>query len=94
MAEESGVGASAEVEDLELQPSMRVDQSKRKSGGPVRSSIVDTGERVDVDRSTLEAILDVSSRIQNIQKKSKVSMSTLAFGHESYKDKQVNKHTE
>lgn len=47
--------------------------------------------RVDVDRTALEAILDVSSRLQDIQKKSKVSMSTLAFAHDSYKDKQVNK---
>lgn len=48
-------------------------------------------DRVVVDRTALEAILDVSSRLQDIQKKSKVSMSTLALGHESYKDKQVNK---
>lgn len=48
-------------------------------------------EQVEVDRTALEAILDVSSRIQDIQKKSKVSMSTLALAHESYKDKQVNK---
>lgn len=48
-------------------------------------------DRVIIDRTALEAILDVSSRIQTIQKKSKVSMSTLALGHETYKDKQVNK---
>ncbi|KAJ0182474.1 hypothetical protein K1T71_001843 [Dendrolimus kikuchii] len=46
-------------------------------------------ERVEVDRTALEAILDVSSRIQDIQKKSKISMSTLALAHESYKDKQT-----
>ncbi|XP_052742928.1 dynein axonemal heavy chain 8 [Bicyclus anynana] len=44
---------------------------------------------IDIDRTALEAILDVSSRIQEIQKKSKVSMSTLALAHESYKDKQA-----
>ncbi|XP_028156116.1 dynein heavy chain 8, axonemal [Ostrinia furnacalis] len=45
--------------------------------------------RVDVDRTALEAILDVGSRLQDIQKKSKVSMSALAFAHDSYKDKQA-----
>lgn len=45
---------------------------------------------IDIDRTALEAILDVSSRLQDIQKRSKVSMSTLAFAQESYKDKQVN----
>lgn len=49
------------------------------------------GERVEVDRTALEAILDVSSRLKDIQKKSRLSMSTLALAHESYKDKQVNK---
>lgn len=48
-------------------------------------------ELVEVDRTALEAILDLGSRLQDIQKKSKVSMSTLALAHESYKDKQVNK---
>lgn len=46
---------------------------------------------LDIDRTALEAILDVSSRLKDIQKKSKVSMSTLNLAHESYKDKQVNK---
>lgn len=46
---------------------------------------------VDIDRTALDAILDVSSRLKDIQMKSKVSMSTLALAHESYKDKQVNK---
>lgn len=47
-------------------------------------------ERVEVDRTALEAILDVSSRLKDIQRKSKLSMSALALGQESYKDKQVN----
>lgn len=51
----------------------------------------ETAERVDVDRTALEAILDVSSRLYDMQKRSRISMSTLALGHESYKDKQVNK---
>nr|XP_026487863.1 dynein heavy chain 8, axonemal-like [Vanessa tameamea] len=44
---------------------------------------------VDIDRTALDAILDVSSRLKDIQKKSKVSMSTLNLAHESYKDKQA-----
>ncbi|CAB3256562.1 unnamed protein product [Arctia plantaginis] len=50
---------------------------------------VGADERVEVDRTALNAILDVSSRIQDIQKKSRLSMSTLALAHESYKDKQA-----
>lgn len=50
---------------------------------------VDSTARVDVDRTALNAILDISSRIQSIQKKSRLSMSTLALGQETYKDKQV-----
>ncbi|KOB75592.1 Dynein heavy chain 8, axonemal [Operophtera brumata] len=46
-------------------------------------------EIVDVDRTALEAILDVSARIQDIQKKSRISMSALALGQDSYKDKQA-----
>lgn len=48
---------------------------------------------LEIDRTALEAILDVSSRLKDIQKKSKLSMSTLNLAHESYKDKQVNKAT-
>ncbi|XP_061708954.1 dynein axonemal heavy chain 8 [Cydia pomonella] len=48
-----------------------------------------TQERVEVDRTALEAILDVGSRLKDIQKKSKVSMSALALGQESYKEKQA-----
>ncbi|XP_047526251.1 dynein axonemal heavy chain 8 [Pieris napi] len=46
-------------------------------------------EILDVDRTALEAILDVSARLKDIQKKSKISMSTLNLAHESYKDKQA-----
>ncbi|CAK1540075.1 unnamed protein product [Leptosia nina] len=46
-------------------------------------------EILDIDRTALEAILDVSARLKDIQKKSKISMSTLALAHESYKDKQA-----
>ncbi|KAL4712627.1 hypothetical protein ACJJTC_007924 [Scirpophaga incertulas] len=48
----------------------------------------DNENQVDVDRTALEAILEVGSHLQDIQKRSKVSMSTLALAHESYKDKQ------
>lgn len=48
-------------------------------------------EILDIDRTALEAILDVSARLKDIQQKSKISMSTLGLAHESYKDKQVNK---
>lgn len=78
--------------ELETKPSVRMMEhleKRKKSKSPRRSTM--NQEKVDVDRTALEAILDISSRIQGIQKKSKVSMSTLALAHESYKDKQVNK---
>lgn len=65
--------------------------SKKQSMMHRRDSKPGPDERVEVDRTALEAILDVSQRLQDIQKKSKVSMSTLALAHESYKDKQVIK---
>ncbi|XP_041975311.1 dynein axonemal heavy chain 8 [Aricia agestis] len=43
---------------------------------------------LNIDRTALEAILDVSYRLQDFQKK-KHSMSTIALGQESYKDKQA-----
>ncbi|CAH0592601.1 unnamed protein product [Chrysodeixis includens] len=55
----------------------------------IMSTLAERTERVDVDRTALEAILDVSSRLYDIQAKSRISMSTLALGHESYKDKQA-----
>lgn len=64
--------------------------SRKKSVVPSTSAL-GVQSIIDIDRTALEAILDVSSRLQDIQKKSKISMSTLALGHESYKDKQVNK---
>lgn len=66
------------------------DISKENEYGRMQTNEMDE-EQVIVDRSTLEAILDVSSRLKDIQKKSRVSMSTLALAHETYKDKQVNK---
>ncbi|XP_045484350.1 dynein axonemal heavy chain 8 [Pieris rapae] len=54
-----------------------------------QASQEEADEILDVDRTALEAILDVSARLKDIQKKSKISMSTLALAHESYKDKQA-----
>lgn len=69
------------------------DISKEKGQGQMETNAMDE-EQVIVDRTALEAILDVSSRLKDIQKKSRVSMSTLALAHETYKDKQVNKFNE
>ncbi|CAG9137209.1 unnamed protein product [Plutella xylostella] len=44
-------------------------------------------ERCLVDKTALEAILDISTRIQGMQRKSR--SSTLALGSESYKEKQA-----
>lgn len=44
---------------------------------------------VEVDRTNLEAILDVAHRLK--KRRSKKSASILALGSETYKDKQVNK---
>lgn len=71
------------IDQLSTTVSKRMSSIRRISFGP--------GERVVIDKTTLEAILDVSSRLKDLQKKSRLSMSMLALAHESYKDKQVNK---
>lgn len=86
-AEGGGEGDDAGKSNVRLDATSRM--SRKQS--MYRSYAALSTDRVDVDRTALEAILDVSSRIQSIQKKSKVSMSTLALHHDSYKDKQVNK---
>lgn len=96
MDEEGGHGSPAGDDkaldhDSVMMEEVKIRRLSRRSLIPRTSSIPDPLERVVVDRTALEGILDVSSRIQNIQKKSRVSMSTLALGHESYKDKKVNK---
>lgn len=63
-------------------------ESRQQSFQP---SLLDNEELLEVDRSALEAILDVSSRLIGIQRRSRASMSTLAQAHESYRDKQVMK---
>lgn len=83
----------AEDADVDTETTERFDPSRKMSRKSTTYKRGDSlsQDRVDVDRTALEAILDVGSRLQDIQKKSKVSMSTLALAHESYKDKQVNK---
>uniref|UniRef100_A0A2A4JEV5 Uncharacterized protein n=1 Tax=Heliothis virescens TaxID=7102 RepID=A0A2A4JEV5_HELVI len=56
-----------------------------KKMSSIRKMSVTDGERVEVDKTALEAILDVSSRIAGIQRRSRLSMSTL-LAHESCKD--------
>ncbi|XP_034837309.1 dynein axonemal heavy chain 8 [Maniola hyperantus] len=67
------------------------DLSKRMSTKQSNYSVKPgtSSEMIEIDRTALEAILDVRSRIQDIQRKSRVSMSTLNLAHESYKDKQA-----
>lgn len=70
------------AENREQQP------TKRQSYLPPRPNFGDANH-VEVDRTNLEAILDVTNRLKT--KKNKKSTSTLALATESYKDKQVNK---
>ncbi|KPJ08753.1 Dynein heavy chain 8, axonemal [Papilio machaon] len=83
--------AEQKVEDVE-HTAVKIDELSKKYSRERRPTVEaedSDEERVVVDRTALEAILDVSSRLKDIQKKSRVSMSTLALGHESYKDKQA-----
>ncbi|KPI94920.1 Dynein heavy chain 8, axonemal [Papilio xuthus] len=83
--------AEQKVEDVE-HTAVKIDELSKKYSRERRPTLEaedSDEERVVVDRTALEAILDVSSRLKDIQKKSRVSMSTLALGHESYKDKQA-----
>lgn len=98
MAEEAAAAppddaVSEAAEERASQPEVQKISEVSKRGAKKGRQKVPVGadERVEVDRTALNAILDVSSRIQDIQKKSRLSMSTLALAHESYKDKQVNK---
>lgn len=75
------------IADVMGEPSRTISQTISRT---TSRKTMETTERVDVDRTTLDAILDVSSRIQDIQKRSRMSMSTLGLAQESYKDKQVS----
>lgn len=48
------------------------------------------GEPFEIDKTALEAILDISSRLAGIQMRSRMSLSAMGQGPETYKDKQVN----
>ncbi|CAH0727356.1 unnamed protein product, partial [Brenthis ino] len=83
--------AEEHAEDME-QTAVKIDEvtrkmSRKQSVYPATPGV--STQIVDIDRTALEAILDVSSRLKDIQKKSRVSMSTLGLAHESYKDKQA-----
>ncbi|CAH2050501.1 unnamed protein product, partial [Iphiclides podalirius] len=85
--------AEQRADDVE-HTAVKIDEVVKKVSGDEKPQMQDSDmdeEQVIVDRTALEAILDVNSRLRDIQKKSRVSMSTLALAHESYKDKQVNK---
>ena len=55
-----------------------------------RMSVAD-GEPFEIDKTALEAILDISSRLAGIQMRSRLSLSGMGQGPETYKDKQVSK---
>ncbi|PZC81902.1 hypothetical protein B5X24_HaOG211688 [Helicoverpa armigera] len=81
ITEDEGADHAAMVDDVSKQLA--------KKASSIRKMSLTDGERVEVDKAALEAILDLSSRIAGIQRRSRLSMSTLALGHESYKDKQA-----
>lgn len=84
-------GGDQDNEQAVVETKSKIEALTKSSHKALLHHSFDDGERVEVDRTALEAILDVGARLKDIQKKSKVSMSTLALAHESYKDKQVNK---
>ncbi|XP_045497912.1 dynein axonemal heavy chain 8 [Colias croceus] len=90
---EAGEAAAVEGDTADVEhTAVKIDEIARRISR--KQSIYQTAQEeadeiLDVDRTALEAILDVSARLKDIQKKSKISMSTLALAHESYKDKQA-----
>lgn len=88
MSDDKVGGSQAEFPNNEFVQHTEQHPSKRHSYHPPRPSFGDA-YHVEVDRTNLEAILDVTNR-QEV-KKSKKSTSTLALATETYKDKQVNK---
>lgn len=98
MAEIQGDGApgTAGSESTELETakeqSLKIDESiRRQSRKYSMPNVSGVEERIEVDRTALEAIINVGSRLNNIQQRSRASLSMMALVHESYKDKQVNK---
>ncbi|KAJ8736205.1 hypothetical protein PYW08_006861 [Mythimna loreyi] len=60
-----------------------------KTTSSIRRLSFSDGEAIELDKTALEAILDVSSRLADIQMRSRMSLSALAQGCESYKEKQA-----
>lgn len=98
----AGAGAEAHFEPGEVQPpaepAEHLEQAEEPSShqalktiSSIRRMSLSDGEPFEIDKAALEGILDVSSRLTDIQMRSRVSMSALTQGHETYKDKQVNK---
>lgn len=89
--------ANASKIAIEIEPNVQVSPEINKDNGSQsilqsdQTSLSETEELLDLDRTALGAILDVSCRLKDFQSRSRTSMSTLAQAHESYKDKQVNK---
>lgn len=81
----AGTITDERAEDIDHAENPRPHPSRMST--PRFSNFSENQERVDIDRTTLDAILEASSKIQDIQKRS--TISTLGLAHESYKDKQV-----
>ncbi|XP_060805314.1 dynein axonemal heavy chain 8 [Amyelois transitella] len=91
-AEGGDAGEDAEKAEDVAETKAKLDEAVSRMRPQSRSTMYMEGvdqELVEVDRTALEAILDAGARLKDIQKKSRVSMSTLALGQESYKDKQA-----
>lgn len=92
-----GTTVSTQVEPGDSQPNAATskpaaaDHVAAKGIPSTRRIPYSDGEPFQVDRSGLEAILNVSSRLSDIQMRSKMTMSALSQGNKTYKDKQVNK---
>lgn len=90
MSDDDDGGSQAELAKITKEVAEHTEEhpTKRQSYLPPRPNFGDA-YHVDVDRTNLEAILDVTKRLK--PRKSKKSTSTFALATESYKDKQVNK---
>ncbi|KAJ8736206.1 hypothetical protein PYW08_006862 [Mythimna loreyi] len=79
------------VQNPAVQGSPEMDEATgRQSRLQSVQTYISTNEEVlEIDRTALDAILDVGTRLMDIQKRSRTSLNTLAQAHESYKDKQI-----
>ncbi|RVE46462.1 hypothetical protein evm_008872 [Chilo suppressalis] len=87
----AAAAASGDRESDVAETGERIDEIVRRISNKQSTLFRASGDQevVVVDRTALEAILDLGSRLQDIQKKSKISMSTLALAQDSYKQKQA-----